>query len=958
MRVAIRRFALTLSAISLLASTGSAQTDRRMPADDGATTPYDHRIEEARGKTLMAERRFGLSLEQTANQAQYDVRYYDLDLDLDPGSEVLTGTVLIRAEVLSVTLSEMDLDLKANMNVSSVTSGGFAAGFSRNADVLTVTLDRAYVIGEQFEVEVNYSGNPDDGPGGSIAFNWDNGNANPIIWTLSEPYGAREWWPCKDVNSDKADSLDIRLTVPDNLTAVTVGLLQSNVDNGSTRTFHWKTRYPINTYLLSLAIHPYVFSNAFYTPQGGGPQMEVQFYESVARAPSAAAGNALVVPMMNAFAPVFGEYPFLDEKYGHAEFRFGGGMEHQTCSSMGSYGQGIVAHELAHQWWGDMVTCADFTDIWLNEGFATWSEAYWREVNEGTAAYQSEMNNAAFYGPGTITVETPQQFNTIFDVNLSYNKASWVVHMLRGQLGDTDFFDGLAEYRSRYEYGAATTEQFRDAMEFVAGVDLDDFFNQWIYGEYFPVYRATWLQNGGTLDLTLEQTQTTGLFTLNVPIRVVTDQGDQDHVVASASASENYQLAVTGNVIRVIVDPDGWILKQVDDPVVNPTFAQGILLVNGVDWGVYGTEITSAYDDSTFWGEYDITFWDVVAPPVGGYPSTLPPVSGTGPVPSDILGQYSTVIWVGNDFNGDLDDWQNTAILSYLEAGGNVLLMTRRASQFVNGDLQSYLGITWGDINGTAGNFVAQYPGLINVSFIGTQSFVDVAITANPSTDVLFQATSGFAGPRIIGAHAQADSGGTYRSEGGHFALLMARPYRMNHTQLRFNVEEILSSLFNEPFTVVSAGGPGPVGSVQLLPSRAATFWSMFSTSTPPFALAASASPVAKANTAAPLGSAAKRIPSGPKQIELIDFMSGSPALSPSDKSALAIGANATAQAAASKGSGSIFMAKSCHMMNLEGKHQVFCPLPAARFSAIPSKPLSSGRRRYHPPWANRQRWR
>ena len=144
---------------------------------------------------------------------------------------------------------------------------------------------------------------------------------------------------------------------------------------------------------------------------------------------------ALTVPMIDAFAQGYGEYPFVQEKYGHAEFTWGGGMEHQTISSMGGWSEDLISHELAHQWWGDMITCADFGHIWLNEGFATWSEAYWKELSDGVETYRLYMDYASYWGGGTIFVEDPLNDN-IFDGNLSYNKGSWVVHMLRGVLGD------------------------------------------------------------------------------------------------------------------------------------------------------------------------------------------------------------------------------------------------------------------------------------------------------------------------------------------------------------------------------------------------------------------------------------------------------------------------------------------------------------------------------------------
>ncbi len=762
-----------------------------------------HRFQEADTKNRLVARLREAEKDHTRNQDDYDALYYDLDLDLNPTLRVLSGNVAARVEVLAPAVSTLDLNLRSNMTVSGATSGGLPASYSHVGHIVTIDLDRTYATGEIVNVSLTYSGNPEGG-----AFGWDSYGGQHMIWTLSEPFGARDWWPCKDLNSDKPDSVDIRVTVPDNLIVASNGELISDVDHGTTRTFHWHCGYPIATYLVSLAIHPYTVYSDWYTPLGGGDPMEVRFYVFPDHFDDVQVNYAKTVPMIGMFAQGFGEYPFLEEKYGHAEFVWGGGMEHQTITSLGGWSEDLISHELAHQWWGDEITCADFGHIWLNEGFATWCEAYWREQTEGFEVYQSYMNAAAYYGPGTIFVEDPLT-EPIFDGNLSYNKGSWVVHMLRHVVGDGDFFAGLALYRSTYGYGSATTEQFRDVMEAVSGLDLDAFFEQWIYGEYFPQYRYTWEVGGGgsTVELVIEQIQTnTGLFTMPIDVWVETATDTTVHVVQNSDAYTEYSLPVSGDVQAVRLDPDRWILRRVETEVTNPTFAQGILLVNGVDWGSYGNEIYSAYEDSVFWGDNAITFWDIFRAPDGGYPANLPEPIGHGSVPPEILGQYSSLVWVGNNYLGDLPMWQETPILSYLEVGGNVLLMTRRGQSFLEGDLTAYLGITWAETGSSLGNCVATYPGLVNIPFTGSQSWNDVFLTSvGPNSTLLFKDTAGFYSDRGTGVHAQPPGGGTHRPDGAQFVHLAGRPYRMNHDALRANVEFILEAFFLEPYGQVGA---------------------------------------------------------------------------------------------------------------------------------------------------------
>ncbi len=759
-----------------------------------------HRLREAETKEIAAKKMLLLESERSFNQEQFDVSYYDLDIDLDPDTRILSGTVTATLEVVGDPISTVELNLKYNMSVSAATSAGAPTTWNHASSMLTVDLDRSYNLGETVTVSVDYSGNPSGG-----SFGWDYYGGEHMIWTLSEPYGAREWWPCKDLNTDKADSMDIRVTVPDDLIVASNGLLISDVDHGTTRTFHWKTNYPIVTYLVSLAIHPYTIYSDWYTPLAGGDPMEVAFYIFPDWVGQVETNYAKTVPMLEVFAEGFGEYPFVEEKYGMASFTWGGGMEHQTMTSMGGWWEDIISHEAGHQWFGDYITCSDFSHIWLNEGFAVWCEAYWKEQTEGVEVYRDYMDGAAYYGSGTIIVEDPYTEN-IFDGNLSYNKASWVPHMLRGMMGDEDYFAGLTLYQELYGHDSATTEEFRDVMETVSGLELDQFFTQWIYGEYFPVYEYLWSVERGTVTLDVSQVQTnTGLFTMPIPVRVITDQGSEDFTVQNSQAFESYELQVSGTVEAVLLDPDKWILRQLRTTVTNPTFESGILLVNGVDWDTYDPEIHNAYEAKAFWGDNDIDFWDTFAAPSGGYPSTLPEPIGNGAVTADVIGDYSTVIWVGNHYNGDLADWQETPIASYLEVGGNVLLMSRRGLSFLEGELTDFLGVTWAETQESLGNCTSNWLGLVNIPFTGSQSWNDVFYTnVGPNSTLLFKDTAGFSTDRGTGVHAQPPGGGTYRPEGAQMVYISGRPYRMNHDALRSNVEYILENFFGEPWNPTS----------------------------------------------------------------------------------------------------------------------------------------------------------
>jgi aminopeptidase N len=329
-----------------------------------------HREAEAKMKAIALQKAMEGNYDLTKWQKIYDVNYYELDIEIIENEEKIRGGVEMRFTSLSDTLSKIELDLYHNMVVESVSSGDTTLSYTRNGDKLFVHLGKIVPTNNTSELLVRYSGKPQSAGFGSFMFSSHNEQA--LIWTLSEPYGARAWWPCKDHPSDKADSVQIAITAPKELLVVSNGSLISKKNVGEISKTIWKERYPISTYLVSLAIHPYYqYTDTYKAMDSSSVPIEFYIYDDLKNNSSLRKNFALTKNMMTAFAGYFGEYPFVKEKYGHAMFGWGGGMEHQTCSSMGGWSEGLIAHELAHQWFGDLITCYDFRHIWLNEGFAT-----------------------------------------------------------------------------------------------------------------------------------------------------------------------------------------------------------------------------------------------------------------------------------------------------------------------------------------------------------------------------------------------------------------------------------------------------------------------------------------------------------------------------------------------------------------------------------------------------------
>lgn len=499
----------------------------------------------------------------------YDVHFYELNLAFDNETSTVSGTVEMRATSTAGPQTSLKLDL-SNSGLTVNDISGRPSSWTHNINAITLNFNPPLENNEDFTVLIDYQGSPVGAGFQGLTFD-THGSGEPIISSLSEPYFARSWWPCKDVPSDKADSANINITSANNLTPVSNGTLINTADNGNgTHTFFWQVRYPITTYLISVAIANYSHLTDTYTAMHGDT-MPLDYYLYQEQASNDWYTNNVydTKEMIQIFAHDFGEYPFLQEKYGMASFGWGGAMEHQTISSMGAYSPSIIAHELAHQWWGDMVTCKTWQHIWLNEGFASYSEALYYEALDGEEHYHNVMSSMAYRGAGTVFVQDTTYWPNIFDGNLVYDKGAWVLHMLRHVVGDSTFFDILAEYRNQYYMSTATTEDFRDVAESVSGINLHPFFQQWIYGSGVPNYDyCLWtnhLDSGYRVNVCVNQTQAPRegpLFIMPIDIALSDGAGnDTTFTVQNDVKDTVYTFTTPWDPSNVALDPDQWILK-------------------------------------------------------------------------------------------------------------------------------------------------------------------------------------------------------------------------------------------------------------------------------------------------------------------------------------------------------------------------------------------------------------
>ena len=287
------------------------------------------------------------------------------------------------------------------------------------------------------------------------------------------------------------------------------------------------------------------------------------------------------ISMLKIYSDKYGLYPFINEKYGHAQFNRGGAMEHQTCSSMGVFTEGVIAHELSHQWFGDKITCRDWHHIWLNEGFATYSECIYTEAAYGKTAFNSIVADKMFdaqKAKGTIYVQDITSIGEIFNGFRSYAKGGMVLHMLRGVVGDSVFFNILKTYLSdtNFAYKTAVTEDFQGVSERVSGKQLGYFFSEWIYGQNYPEYNISYTYNqkansdySVTVSLNQKLNTYPSFFTMPVDIMIKTTAGDTLFNVWNNQQSQNYTFTVKQQPVTVTFDPYNKILKDKrgDEPV-------------------------------------------------------------------------------------------------------------------------------------------------------------------------------------------------------------------------------------------------------------------------------------------------------------------------------------------------------------------------------------------------------
>jgi len=549
----------------------------------------------------------------------YDVLSYDLDLRLDPSARTIVGQVIIGLAGVDAfaDLSLVQLDLVPELTVTGVFDAQGALAHNHTDSRLEISLRQPLGRGATDSLTVTWQGRP---PRHGIFLTGlmfrshdpgtpqDPSDDTPIVASLSQTWSAHSWWPCKDHPADKA-LVSLAVTVPDTLAAVSNGaLLAVTTPEPGWRRFAWRERYPLPTYLVSVAASNYVSWSEDCLPSIG-PSVRLDYHVFPQDQAEAQHDLALTCDMMVFLTDLFGPWPYPGEKYAQVEFKWIGGMEHTTATSLAQLvftgdrrWENLFLHELVHQWFGDSLTPSVWADIWLNEGFARYGEALWVERRLGRQAYLEFMgveigpirHPELFRGDGMLSDPVPILPNT-----LVYDKGAWVLHMLREMIGDDAFFTFLHDYAQdpRLVHGSVTTADMIARAEAAAGRPLDGFFGPWLETDLVPVisHEVTW-RWPDRVALTLRQHQDPS-FEVPVPVVIHGACGDQHLTLPLTGLHQTFIVDVSCAVDSVSIAPDGLALLRdlgsapppllVTGPTPNPVSGVGadfqIFLINDAE---------------------------------------------------------------------------------------------------------------------------------------------------------------------------------------------------------------------------------------------------------------------------------------------------------------------------------------------------------------------------------------
>jgi aminopeptidase N len=595
----MRCYLRVLLSTLLAAGLGVAQAQPKAPVPLARLGPDD--LAAAGRACALAHQRQGAgtlavatsSVRHRQKMERYDVQWYKLDIALENNSRNVAGSAIMRVRVGAQPLDSLAFELyqapasagagAATLLIDSVVVGGRRSpGVRRQGNDATAALPAVAAAGAVVQARIYYHGTAPNGNSAAIgnalntraSYN-QGGTTYPYntTWSLSEPFSAHEWFPCKQVLTDKADSsaVSVTTTLPNKVGSN--GVLRRTVllPNNKVR-YEWSTRHPIDYYLISVAVAPYLEYVNYANPAGGPRIPVVNYVYNQASLDFYKTQIDLTPRFIENYSNLVGLYYFADEKYGHSMAPIGGGMEHQTMTTQDGFNFTLTAHELFHQWFGDNVTCGSWEDIWLNEGFASYGEYMSLQALATPADARAWMDQAqrlaqtnSNNGSGTVRVPDTTSVGRIFNSNLSYKKGAAVIHMLRYLChDDARFYRVLRTYQSQYSSRTARTLDLQRLFEAELGRPLDYFFQQWYRGEGYPRFDVRWHQVGNSLYLRVAETASlptvTPFFQTEVDYKLTLQDGSTRVLrLNQTQATQNFSALVSSTVSNIQVDAEGWL---------------------------------------------------------------------------------------------------------------------------------------------------------------------------------------------------------------------------------------------------------------------------------------------------------------------------------------------------------------------------------------------------------------
>ena len=499
-----------------------------------------------------------------ARQPGVDVVHYDIELELSDASDSVLGSTKIHVRMREDGISGMRLDF-AGMQVDSLLVQGARRIFSLRDGRLSFDFGRKFARNEIAVVTVRYHGKPERG----LRIG-NNKYGRRVFFAENWPDDAHYWFPSIDHPSDKA-TMQVTVTAPRKYDVISNGsLVETKPVPGGRKSTRWAERRPVPTYCMVIGVAEFAIARR---PPVTGVPLALYYYPEDSRA--AARKFNQTASALAWFGARIGPYPY--EKLAQVEARtVFDGMENAGAifyrESLFQEAQEIPqAHEIAHQWFGNSVTANDWDHLWLSEGFATYFEALFAEHVEGPAALRQAMaghqsNLFLSQLARSRPVIDPSENDVMKKLNpLNYEKGAWILHMLRGVMGDARFFRGIRRYYGLYAGGNASSEDFQKAMETVSGISLDTFFRQWLHQPGWPEFALSWRWDGdaGEAEVRVQQQQTAGLFDMSVDIAFETEGGKEVRKLRIAGTEHVSRIPLHSKPLSIQLDPNGWLLKSV-----------------------------------------------------------------------------------------------------------------------------------------------------------------------------------------------------------------------------------------------------------------------------------------------------------------------------------------------------------------------------------------------------------